>query len=321
MFFLRVWRRGCSGNSIFLNWKKLEQKQESRGKFGVSWSFACFFGVQLVVWIVDLAQTDILFPTSWSFNSKWLEQWRQWRQCRRRWWRPRKWARQRLWPREVSQVSWPIPRSWRRLTSAPSWTLWLRLAPRRWRSLASLFFQDLSWSRPETSQQRKPVRRWCSGRPREGGVASTWSRHAGNNPRQIPPQSAVVACSASTPAVTSPSSSVWRRSLCVLEFGRTPNLMTVTLFYDFVVWAWTSSEVPVGMSSWASGSPNGVSSDVWCGMLGWDAVTLSKAWQTRKVVTSEKVGLSRSVLDFLGWQSWEPSVVGGGWLAPGLVTC
>ena len=71
--------------------------------------------------------------------------------------------------------------------------------------------------------------------PREGGVASTWSRHAGNNPRQIPPQSAVVACSASTQAVTSPSSSVWRRSLCVLEFGRTPNLMTVTLFYDFVV--------------------------------------------------------------------------------------
>ena len=71
--------------------------------------------------------------------------------------------------------------------------------------------------------------------PGRGALASTWSRHAGNNPRQIPPQSGVVACSASTPAVTSPSSSVWRGSLCVLESGRTPNLMTVTLFYDFVV--------------------------------------------------------------------------------------
>ena len=189
--------------------------------------------------------------------------------------------------------------------------------------------QHIDWDRhpggEEVWQVRSPGLVYDQDSPegssREGGVASTWSRHAGNNSRQIPPQSAVVACSASTPAVTSPSSSVWRRSLCVLEFGRTPNLMTVTLFYDFVVWAWTSSEVPVGMSSWASGSPNGVSSDVWCGMLGWDAVTLSKAWQTRKVVTSEKVGLSRSVLDFLGWQSWEPSVVGGGWLAPGLVTC
>ena len=75
------------------------------------------------------------------------------------------------------------------------------------------------------------VRRSYRAFPREGGVASTWSRQAGNNP----PQSGVVACSASTPAVTSPSSSVWRGSLCVLEFGRTPNLMTVTLFYDFVV--------------------------------------------------------------------------------------
>ena len=36
-------------------------------------------------------------------------------------------------------------------------------------------------------------------------------------------------------------------------------------------------------------APIGVSSDVWCGMLGWDAVTLSRAWQTGKVVTSEKV--------------------------------
>ena len=40
-----------------------------------------------------LAQTDSSFPTSWGLNSKWLEQWRQWRLRR-----PRKWALQRSWP-------------------------------------------------------------------------------------------------------------------------------------------------------------------------------------------------------------------------------
>ena len=53
-----------------------------------------------------------------------------------------------------------------------------------------------------------------------------------------------------------------------------------------------SSLLKVLLGMYAKGirsAPIGVSSDVWCGMLGWDAVTLSRAWQTRKAVTSEKV--------------------------------
>ena len=54
--------------------------------------------------------------------------------------------------------------SWRSLTSAAFWTVWPRLAPRRWRSLASLFFQDYAWSRPRTSQQRKQEKGSCLAR-------------------------------------------------------------------------------------------------------------------------------------------------------------
>ena len=54
--------------------------------------------------------------------------------------------------------------SWRSLTSTAFWTVWPRLAPRRWRSLASLFFQDYAWSRPRISQQRKQEKGSCLAR-------------------------------------------------------------------------------------------------------------------------------------------------------------
>ena len=94
-----------------------------------------------------------------------LPQWRSWRRPRpRRWtlrWRPRV---RRPWPREAFWLLWPMPPNWRRATWARSWTLWLRLELRRWRSLASSFFQGSAWSRPGRSQPQKQARSWCSAR-------------------------------------------------------------------------------------------------------------------------------------------------------------
>ena len=68
----------------------------------------------------------------------------------------------------------------------------------------------------------------------------------------------------------------------------------------------------------ASGSPNGVSSDVWCGMLGWDAVTLSigrperwllpKRWDLVGVFWTSSAGRAENYLSWAG----AGDVLGGG---------
>ena len=95
-----------------------------------------------------------------------VQRWLLWKRWRR--WRPklpwRRWKVPNSWARVPWQLNCLRLPDWRRVRLALSWTPWQRLAPRRWRRMASLPFQAFAWSRPARRRQPRVGRRWCSAR-------------------------------------------------------------------------------------------------------------------------------------------------------------